>query len=115
VFIAFMVVADARSIHSLDEHVSDYDEYRNVLEVNVSTVGIDLTTHVKRTVKNDVGRWILGQPQWQEECSSGSGKTLCRTIVRTTNTFGEVETETTASGRMSAKRDMQPCHIARRS
>ena len=77
--------------------VMDFDEYRNVLEVKTTTDGVDATTHITRTVKNDVSKWMLGLPNTQTECSTGSGMQQCRTIVRTTNPFGEVETETTSS------------------
>jgi YD repeat-containing protein len=53
--------------------------------------------HITRTVKNDVTRWNLGQPDTQTECSTAAGKTSCRTIERATNTFGEVDSETTSS------------------
>ena len=77
--------------------VVDFDEYGSVLEMAVSTIGTDLTMHIVRTVKNDTERWILGQLQFQQECSSAAGLSQCRTTTRTTNTFGEVETESTAS------------------
>ncbi len=77
--------------------VLDYDEYGNVLEVDVSTEGVDAGMHVTRTVKNDVGKWLLGLPDTQTECSTGGGLTQCRTITRTVNEFGEVETEATSS------------------
>jgi hypothetical protein len=77
--------------------VIEYDEFHNVLEVEVSTVGVDATTHVTRTVKNDVGKWMLGLPDTQTECSTGSGIELCRTITRATNEFGEVVSESTSS------------------
>ena len=77
--------------------VVDYDEFANVLEVDVSTVGIDATMHITRTVKNDVDKWQIDLPDTQTECSTAAGLTLCRTIVRTTNTFGEVETEETST------------------
>ncbi len=77
--------------------VLDYDDHRNVLEVDVQTVGVDLTLHMERTVHNDTVRWILGQTQLQKECSSASGLSQCRTFTRTTNTHGEVETESTSS------------------
>jgi YD repeat-containing protein len=65
--------------------------------VDVATVGVDATMHITRTVKNDVARWNLGQPDTQTECSTAAGKTLCRTITRTTNEFGEVDSEETSS------------------
>ena len=77
--------------------VAAYDEFANVLAVDVSTVGIDATMHVTRSVKNDVDRWQIGLPDTQKECSTAAGLTLCRTIVRTTNTFGEVDTEETST------------------
>ena len=82
--------------------VLDYDEFHNVLEVDVSTAGTDATMHIARTVRNDVDKWLIGLPDTQTECSTGAGLTACRTIKRTTNAFGEVETETTSS---SDKRD----------
>ncbi|HRI67383.1 MAG TPA: RHS repeat-associated core domain-containing protein [Polyangium sp.] len=77
--------------------VLDYDEFRNVLEVDVSTVGSDASMHVTRTVKNEVNKWMLGLPDTQTECSTGDGLTSCRTITRTVNEFGEVITESTSS------------------
>ena len=77
--------------------VLDFDEFHKVLEMQMSTVGVDLTFHITRTVKNDVGKWMFGLPDKQTECSSASGLTLCRTITRTTNAFGEVEAESTSS------------------
>ncbi|HRI72342.1 MAG TPA: VCBS repeat-containing protein, partial [Polyangium sp.] len=77
--------------------VLDFDEFGNVLETDVSTIGVDLTFHIQRTVKNDTDGWILGQLQFQTECSSASGLAQGRTTTRTTNAFGEVETESTAS------------------
>ncbi len=77
--------------------VLDWDEFGNVLEVDVATIGVDLTYHVTRTVKNDIERWMLGQLQSQKECSTASGLSQCRTMTRTTNAFGEVETESTSS------------------
>jgi RHS repeat-associated protein len=76
---------------------TEVDEFGNVLGVEVSTVGVDLTLAITRTVKNDTDRWILGQMQFQKECSSASGLSQCRTITRTTNEFGEVEKEETDS------------------
>ncbi len=64
--------------------VLDYDEYGNVLEVDVSTEGVDAGMHVTRTVKNDVGKWLLGLPDTQTECSTGDGLTSCRTIAGST-------------------------------
>jgi hypothetical protein len=37
--------------------IIDYDEFRNVLQVDMSTVGTDASMHITRTVKNDVARW----------------------------------------------------------
>jgi YD repeat-containing protein len=75
----------------------DFDEFHNVLEVKASTIGVDATAHITRTVKNDVGKWMLGLPDTQTECSTGSGLTACRIITRTTNEFGEVDSEETSS------------------
>ncbi|MBK9266189.1 MAG: hypothetical protein IPM54_41175 [Polyangiaceae bacterium] len=78
--------------------VLDYDPFGNVLELDVSTVDVDLTLHITRTVKNDTARWILGQVQSQTECSKTSLlPEQCRLFSRTTNEFGEVEKESTSS------------------
>ena len=77
--------------------VLDFDEFHNILELQTSTVGIDLTFHTTRKVKNDQDHWLLGLPDTQTECSAAAGLTSCRTITRTTNEFGEVETESTSS------------------
>jgi RHS repeat-associated protein len=78
-------------------NVLDWDEFRNVLDVQVSTKGVDTTLRITRSVKNDVANWRIGLPDAQTECSNGAGIELCRTIKRTTNAFGEVETEATSS------------------
>ena len=77
--------------------ITQVDEFGHVLRVDVSTVGVDSTFSITRTIKNDTSRWLLGQLQFQEECSSAAGLSQCRTITRTTNEFGEVETESTDS------------------
>lgn len=74
-----------------------FDEFGNIFETDISTIGVDLTFRIQRTVKNDTNRWILGQMQSQKECSSASGLSQCRITTRTTNAFGEVETESTES------------------
>src|SRR6185503_18046948 len=78
-------------------NVLDYDTFGNVREVDVKTSGVDLTFHIKRTFKNDEDRWILGQLQTEEECSSASMMAQCRLLTRTTTSFGEVHTETKES------------------
>ncbi len=88
---------NATMLSDTSVEVLDVDEFRNVLEVKASTEGLDASTHVTRTVKNDVGKWMLGLPDTQTECSTGAGLTSCRTITRTTNEFGEVITESTSS------------------
>ena len=40
---------------------------------------------------------VIGMAATTTKCSTAAGLTLCRTIVRTTNTFGEVETEETST------------------
>ncbi len=77
--------------------VIDFDEFHNVLEVKASTIGVDATAHITRTVKNNVNKWMLGLPDTQTECSTGSGLTACRIVKRTTNEFGEVDSEETSS------------------
>jgi YD repeat-containing protein len=88
---------NATMLRDATVEVLDYDEYNNALEAKASTIGVDATKHITRTVKNDVNKWMLGLPDIQTECSTGSGLTQCRTITRTTNEFGEVETESTSS------------------
>ena len=88
---------NATMLRDTSVSVSEYDTYRNVLAVDVSTVGVDLTYEVHRTVKNDVTRWILGQVQEQTECSKAGVDQRCRSLTYTTNEFGEVESETTSS------------------
>ncbi len=88
---------NATMLRDTTVEILDFDEFGNVLETDVSTIGVDLTFHIQRVVKNDAERWILGQIQFQKECSSASGLSQCRTNTRTTNAFGEVETESTAS------------------
>ncbi len=90
-------VNSATMLRDSTVNVLDWDEYRHVLDVAVTTVGVDTTMRITRTVKNDVDNWQLGLPDTQTECSHGAGIEQCRTISRTTNTFGEVETESTSS------------------
>jgi RHS repeat-associated protein len=77
--------------------ILDFDEFANVVEVKASTIGVEASAHITRTVKNDVGKWMLGLPGTQTECSTGSGLTACRIIKHTTNEFGEVDSEETSS------------------
>jgi hypothetical protein len=91
------VSENATMLRDMSVNVSNYDEYGNVLALNESTVGVDLTSHTTRTVKNDVARWILGQVQSQTECSKAGVESRCRTFTRTTNEFGEVESESTST------------------
>jgi RHS repeat-associated protein len=88
---------NATMLRDATVEVLDYDEYHNMLEAKASIIGVDATKHITRTVKNDVAKWMLGLPDIQTECSTGSGLQQCRTITRTTNEFGEVETESTSS------------------
>jgi hypothetical protein len=78
--------------------VVDFDSFGNVREAKLDVRDADLTLHVKRTFKNDTDRWVLGQLETQEECSSASMQSQCRTLTRTTTPFGEVHTETTEAG-----------------
>jgi len=85
---------NATMLRDTSVSVSEYDSFANVLGVKISTVGIDLSYEVMRTVKNDTARWILSQVQGQTECSKAGVNEQCRTLSRTTNEFGEVESET---------------------
>ncbi|NUQ77989.1 MAG: VCBS repeat-containing protein [Polyangiaceae bacterium] len=78
--------------------VLDFDTFGNVREVDVKTSGVDQTFHIKRTFKNDEERWILGQLQTEEECSSAAMMSQCRLLTRTTTLFGEVHSEARESG-----------------
>jgi RHS repeat-associated protein len=91
------VSENATMLRDTSVNVSNYDEYGNVLALNESTVGVDMTMHVTRTVNNDVARWILGQMQSQTACSKAGLESRCRSVTRTTNEFGEVESESTSS------------------
>ncbi|WP_437620613.1 RHS repeat-associated core domain-containing protein [Sorangium sp. So ce1151] len=77
--------------------VTDFDAFGNVRAEEVSTAGVDLTSNVTRTFKNDTERWVLGQLETQKECSAAAGMSQCRTLTRTTTIYGEVETESTES------------------
>ncbi|XXY20357.1 RHS repeat-associated core domain-containing protein [Sorangium sp. So ce216] len=73
--------------------VTDFDAFGNVRGEEVSSRGVDLTLEMTRTYKNDTERWVLGQLQTEEECSAAAGRSQCRTLVRTTTDYGEIETE----------------------
>jgi RHS repeat-associated protein len=83
----------AKVLRDTTSKVTDFDAFGHVLTEELSTVGVDLTLHVDRTYKNDTDRWVLGQLQTQKECSSAAKLSQCRTLTRTTTTYGEVETE----------------------
>lgn len=53
-------------------NVLDWDEFRNVLNVQVSTKGVDTTLLITRTVKNDIVNWRLSLPNTQTECSTAT-------------------------------------------
>ncbi len=79
------------------EHVSDFDTFGNVLAVDVTTAGVDLTLHIDRTFTNDTTQWVLGQLQTQRECSTAALLSQCQKLTRTTTIFGETESESTES------------------
>jgi RHS repeat-associated protein len=83
----------AKILRDTTAKVTVFDSFGNVLEEEISTVGVDLTLHVDRTFKNDTDRWVLGQLQTQKECSSAAMLSQCRTLTRTTTVYGEVDTE----------------------
>ncbi|MEZ4300176.1 MAG: FG-GAP-like repeat-containing protein [Polyangiaceae bacterium] len=85
--------ASATLLRDTTAQIEDFDDFGNVLEEKRSTAGVDLATVVTRTFKNDTDRWVLGQLQSQEECSSSAMQTQCRTFGRTTTDYGEIETE----------------------
>ncbi|MEZ4297502.1 MAG: RHS repeat-associated core domain-containing protein [Polyangiaceae bacterium] len=85
--------AGATLLRDTTAQIEDFDDFGNVLEEKRSTAGVDLATVVTRTFKNDTERWVLGQLQSQEECSSAAMQTQCRTFGRTTTEYGEIETE----------------------
>ncbi len=88
---------NATMLRDTTTDVVDFDAFGNVLEVNVATVGVDLTYHVTRIVKNDSARWILGQVQSQTECSKAGANEKCREFTYTTNEFGEADKVETSS------------------
>ncbi|MBK8252064.1 MAG: VCBS repeat-containing protein [Polyangiaceae bacterium] len=74
--------------------VTNFDDFGNVLSETSATVGVNLTTTIDRTFKNDVSTWLIGQLQTQKECSTANASTQCRAYTRTTTPYGEVATET---------------------
>ena len=53
-------IENATMLRDSTVDVLDFDEFRNVLEVERRTVGVDATMHITRTVKNDVAQVDLG-------------------------------------------------------
>ncbi len=78
-------------------NVTDFDLFGQILDEDVSIPGVDLNFHVERSFKNDTDRWVLGQLQTQQECSTTATLAQCRTLTRTTTIFGEVESESIES------------------
>ena len=50
-------------------NVTDFDLFGQILEEDVSIVGVDLNFHVERSFKNDTERWVLGHGR---ECGRGA-------------------------------------------
>ena len=67
-------------------NVSAFDLFGQILDEDFSIVGVDLNFHVERSFKNDTERWVLGQLQTQQECSTTATLAQCRTLTRTTTT-----------------------------
>ncbi len=89
-------MATATLLRDMTVNVSDFDLFGQILDEDVSIVGVDLNFHVERSFKNDTDRWVLGQLQTQQECSStATALAQCRTLTRTTTIHGEVESEST--------------------
>ncbi len=90
-------MATATLLRDMTVNVTDFDLFGQILDEDVSIVGVDLNFHVERSFKNDTDRWVLGQLQAQQECSTTATLAQCRTLTRTTTIFGEVESESTES------------------
>src|SRR4051812_5851499 len=82
--------------------VADFDPFGNILAEDLSTSKVDLTLHVERTFKNDTDQWVLAQLQTEKECSAAAMLSACRLLTRTTTIYGEVDTDSIASGDGSA-------------